>query len=477
MPLGRQGAAVESDKNKILKNLPAMDELLSEPWVLFYEEQLGREMVKNVFSSILAETRKAVLHDEAVETSIDGINQRAIAVLKGRVALSLQPIVNATGVVVHTNLGRSCLPIEAVEAVCQVAARYNTLEFDLKEGKRGQRNAHVEWLLCQFTGAEAAVVVNNNAGAVLLCLAALAREKEVIVSRGELVEIGGSFRIPDIMAFSGARLVEVGATNRTHLKDYGQAFTDETSMVLKVHPSNFRIEGFTSSVPREELSHLAQEKNVIFMEDLGSGVLIDLSPWGLCGEPTVKDCIMAGVDLVTFSGDKMLGGPQIGAVVGKKSLIDRLRTYPLLRALRVDKMTLAAFEKVLRMYLQGRWNEIPTLSMLTLKVEDLRKKAQALRRKIKKTFPHLEPAVVEVNDAVGGGAFPVTRLKGYGVALKIQHIGSAGTLQTLLRQAEMPIVAGASEDSLIFHVRTLMDKDDERILQGLAWLLEVKKGE
>jgi L-seryl-tRNA(Ser) seleniumtransferase len=465
---------VESDKNKILKNLPAMDVLLNQKWVSPYEKELGRDMIKKVFTSLLAETRKAVLQNEHVETSIEGLNQKALSIFKRRVAHSLQSVVNATGVTVHTNLGRSCLPSEAVEAVCNVAAHYNTLEFNLEEGKRGQRNSHVEWLLCEVTGAEAAIVVNNNAGAVLLCLAALARDKEVIVSRGELVEIGGSFRIPDIMTFSGARLVEVGATNRTHLKDFVQAFSEETAMVLKVHPSNFKIEGFSSTVPREDLSRLAKDKNVIFMEDLGSGVLIDLSPWGLYGEPTVRDCIASGVDIVTFSGDKMLGGPQIGAVVGKKELIDKLRTYPLLRAMRVDKMTLAAFESVLRMYLQGRWQEIPTLNMLTASLKDLKKKAQRLRRKIKRAFPDLDVSVVEVNDAVGGGAFPVTELKGYGVALRNTNRGSAGTLQVLLREAPEPIVAGAGEDTLLFHVRTLLDGDMERILSGLAWMLEVK---
>lgn len=464
---------MDAKKNEILKKLPAMDGLLNQPWVFLYERQLGREMVKGVFSQILSEVRKAVLEDVPVDASLEGVNTKAEAILQRRTTPGLQAVVNATGVVVHTNLGRSCLPQEAVEAVSYVAARYNTLEFNLLEGKRGQRNAHVEWLLCQVTGAEAAIVVNNNAGAVLLCLAALAREKEVIVSRGELVEIGGSFRIPDIMAFSGARLVEVGATNRTHLRDYHRGLSDNTAMVLKVHPSNFKIEGFTAIVDREELSCFAKENGLIFMEDLGSGVLVDLSPWGLVGEPTVRDCIKAGVDLVTFSGDKMLGGPQIGAIVGKKELVDTLRTYPLLRALRVDKMTLAAFEVILRMYLQDRWQEVPTLKMLTLELETLKKRARRLRGMLKRRFPHIIATVVETQDAVGGGAFPTTIIKGYGVALQIPALGSAGSLQALLRNAAMPVVAGASEDCLILHCRTLMEGDESRIVESLSSIGEV----
>ena len=453
-----------------------MDILLNENWVHVYMEDLGRETVKNILKEVMDSIRKDVLEGKLAEIRSGMIRERATNMLQGKKERSLRRVVNATGVIVHTNLGRSCLADDAAKAVAEVSSFYNTLEYDLGLGHRGQRNDHVEWLLCQVTGAEAAVVVNNNAGAVMLCLAALARDREVIVSRGELVEIGGSFRVPEIMAFSGARLVEVGATNRTHLRDYSQAIDADTAMVMKVHPSNFRIQGFSSEVPREELASLAREKGLIFMEDLGSGVLIDVENFGLSGEPKVGDCLDAGVDLVTFSGDKMLGGPQIGGVVGRKEIIDSLRKYPLLRALRVDKMTLAAFESTLRLYLQGRWDEIPTLQMLSMKPEMMKKKASSLARRLRKAVPAAEIKVLEVDDAVGGGAFPVTSLPGYGVSVREKTLGSSGSLLEKLRDFQVPVIAGAREDAVIIHVRTLR-KGDEDIITEHFRKLTLERGE
>ncbi|HPI97120.1 MAG TPA: L-seryl-tRNA(Sec) selenium transferase, partial [Synergistales bacterium] len=429
-----------------LRDIPSMDILLNRDWVDHFMEELGRDAVKSVLKEVIDSTRQGILEGSIDEVDPEEICRRALILLERKKDRSLKRVVNATGVIVHTNLGRSCLAEEAVKAVTEVSGFYNTLEYDLSRGQRGQRNDHVEWLLCQVTGAEAAVVVNNNAGAVMLCLAALARDKEVLVSRGELVEIGGSFRVPEIMSFSGARLVEVGATNRTHLSDYSQSITPETAMVMKVHPSNFRIEGFTSEVSREELSLLSRDKGLLFLEDLGSGVLIDVEKFGLSGEPKVGDCLAAGVDLVTFSGDKMLGGPQIGGVVGKKEIIDRLRKYPLLRALRVDKMTLAAFECTLRLYLQDRWTEIPTLQMLSMTLQDMKRSATGLAVKLRKIIPNAEIKVIQVEDAVGGGAFPTTRLPGYGVAIRNHPWGSAGALQQFLRSLHVPVITGARED-------------------------------
>ncbi|HRV99673.1 MAG TPA: L-seryl-tRNA(Sec) selenium transferase, partial [Aminobacteriaceae bacterium] len=308
-----------------------------------------------------------------------------------------------------------------------------------------------------------------NAGAVLLSLAALCQGKEVIVSRGELVEIGGSFRIPDIMAFSGVRLVEVGATNRTHLRDYANAVTENTAALLKVHPSNFRMEGFVSSTPREELASLAKDRGLFFIEDLGSGMLIDYSRCGLLGEPTVRDCIEQGVHLVTFSGDKMLGGPQIGGVAGKKQLVDALRTYPLHRALRVDKMTLAAFEATLRLYLRGEEKRIPTVSMLFAESHSLQLRAEALLNTLRSSFPNGQFTLTEVDDAVGGGAFPAEKLPGWGVSVSMEDWGSAGRVQRLLRGAQPPVVAGARENETILHVRTLLPGDEERILEAFRF--------
>ena len=455
-----------------LRSLPPMDVLLQSPGAERFFPLLGRSSVKDILSEVLSSLRRDILNGAEVSPAAETVLEKALPIFEKRARKSLLPVVNATGVVVHTNLGRSCLAAEAVRAVTEAASGYSTLEFDLDLGKRGHRSDHVEWLLCRVTGAEAGIVVNNNAGAVLLMLAALCAGKEVIVSRGELVEIGGSFRIPDIMAFSGASLAEVGATNRTHRRDYEGGITERTAALLKVHPSNFRMEGFVSSVPREELSALAREKGVLFLEDLGSGTLLDLSPLGLRGEPTVADCIREGADLVTFSGDKMLGGPQIGAIVGKKALIDRLRIYPLLRALRVDKMTLAAFEATLRLYLSERTGEIPTLAMISASKEGLRKRAKRLAEKLRKILPGKNIYLVEAEDAVGGGAFPAEALPGWGVALPGGPWGSAGNLLALLRQGQPPVIAGARDNEAIFHVRTLLPGDEERICRSLRAALE-----
>jgi len=446
-----------------LRSLPSMDLLLSIPELGPYFSSLGRETVKSVLSEALKVMRDKIMHGEDTAPSPEAVFALAFPELNAKKTGSLRQVVNATGVVVHTNLGRSCLAREAIDAVTAVSRSYSTLEYDLSEGRRGHRTDHVEWLIKAITGAESGLVVNNNAGAVLLMLAALCSGKEVIVSRGELVEIGGSFRIPEIMAFSGAKLVEVGATNRTHLKDYRNAITGDTAAVLKVHPSNFRMEGFTSSVPREELAMLARERNILFLEDLGSGTIIDLAPFGLKGEPTVSDCIRQGVDVVTFSGDKMLGGPQIGGIAGKSEIIKKLRTFPLLRALRVDKMTLAAFEATLRLYLSDRPLDIPTLSMLGEKPDDLRKKASSLSSELKKTLPGASVSVVEAEDAVGGGAFPAEVLPGWGVAFSMEALGSAGNILALLRECPVPVIAGARENMAVLHVRTLIQGDEEII--------------
>jgi len=446
-----------------LRSLPSMDLLLSIPELGPYFSSLGRETVKSVLSEALKVMRDKIMHGEDTAPSPEAVFALAFPELNAKKTGSLRQVVNATGVVVHTNLGRSCLAREAMEAVTAVSRSYSTLEYDLSEGRRGHRTDHVEWLIRAITGAESGLVVNNNAGAVLLMLSALCSGKEVIVSRGELVEIGGSFRIPEILAFSGAKLVEVGATNRTHLKDYKNAITGDTAAVLKVHPSNFRMEGFTSSVPREELALLAREREILFLEDLGSGTIIDLAPFGLKGEPTVSDCIRQGVDVVTFSGDKMLGGPQIGGIAGKSEIINKLRTFPLLRALRVDKMTLAAFEATLRLYLSERSLDIPTLSMLSEKPEDLRKKASFLSSKLKKALPEASVSVVEAEDAVGGGAFPAEALPGWGVSVSMEALGSAGNILALLRECPVPVIAGARENMAVLHVRTLIEGDEDII--------------
>ena len=454
-----------------LRTLPAMDLLLSLPAVAPFLESLGREGVKRVFHGVLARLRNEILKGESLFPTVELVEERALAILTARSKGTLRPVVNATGVVVHTNLGRSCLAVQALEAVHSIAKGYSTLEYDLIKGGRGHRSDHVEWLLSETTGAEAALVVNNNAGAVLLMLAALCSGKEVVVSRGELVEIGGSFRIPDIMAFSGATLVEVGATNRTHLKDYRDAIGENTAALLKVHPSNFRMEGFTSVVSRKELAELASEKNLLLLEDLGSGTLVDLERWGLRGEPTAASCLGEGVDLITFSGDKMLGGPQIGVLAGKKAVVDRLRTYPLLRALRVDKMTLAAFEATLKLYLSEKLEQIPTLSMLSETPQSLRRRALRLAGKLKKVLPPTSISVIKTDDAVGGGAFPAERLPGWAVNIVPRSLGGAGAVLTRLREFDTAVVAGAGDDGVILHVRTLRPGDDDVICDAFRAII------
>lgn len=455
---------------ELLRDLPSMDELLLSHWTQSFQNILGRDAVKATFADVIGEKRKEII--KGMSPSIDkaSMESEVLMRLERYSRKSLRRVINATGVVVHTNLGRSCLSRSAITDLSEIAGRYSNLEFDLEEGTRGHRNSHVEWLLSTLTGADAAITVNNNAGAVLLVLAALGKGSEVIVSRGELVEIGGSFRIPDIMDFSGAIMKEVGTTNRTHIEDYSAAVTPQTKMILKVHPSNYRIVGFQSSPSREDLAALAREKELVFLEDLGSGVIADLAPYGLAGEPTVRECVESGADIVTFSGDKLLGGPQIGAVVGRKQLIERLRKFPLLRALRVDKMTLAAFETTMRLYLEGKFEEIPTLRMLMAREDDLVRRARSLARLILK-LAGVDVKVVKVMDAVGGGAFPATAIPGYGVCWSLPEGISEGSALKNLRREEVPVVASARDGSIIFHVRTLLDDDHPLIARGLCSLM------
>lgn len=470
---------MKEEVQNAMRRIPAVDKLLVFPWVAKYEAEIGRETVKAVITEVLNTYRKRIKEKHDIAFNQESVVRDVKKLLELKSSSTLRKVINATGVVIHTNLGRSLLADDAIKAVNEIATNYNTLEYSLKEGSRGQRGDHVEWLLCRLTGAEAAIVVNNNAGAVVLALGALAKNKETIVSRGELVEIGGSFRIPDIMALSDTKLVEVGTTNRTHLKDYASAITDETALLLKVHPSNYRIAGFTSVVPREELSALAHENGIIFMEDVGSGMLIKTEEVGLTDEPTVRDCLEAGSDLVTFSGDKLLGGPQIGAIVGSAEVVNKLRTYPLLRALRVDKMTLAAFEATLRLYLKGSYDSIPTISMIFKKEKELKKKAELFFQQLKEYFAttKLRSVIIEVieaNDTVGGGAFPLSELKGYAVAIKLPELGSTGKLLGMLRNAATPVITGAYDDKILFHMRTLRPGDEKVIIAAFNDFLTVK---
>ncbi|MBR1657571.1 MAG: L-seryl-tRNA(Sec) selenium transferase [Synergistaceae bacterium] len=456
------------DRRQRLSEIPGMDIILGYEWVQRWLDVLGRMRVKRVINNELSEIRRRILNDDDYEFSPEGFRESCVIALSSASRSSLRHVINATGVVIHTNLGRSLIADEAVKSMAEVASSYSNLEYDLKEGSRGQRNSHIEDLLCTLTGAEASLAVNNNAGAVLIALSALAKGSEVVVSRGELVEIGGSFRIPDIMELSGAALHEVGTTNRTHLYDYERAVNDKTSMLMKIHPSNFRIEGFTLSPERKELAKLAHEHELIFMEDAGSGLLVDGDVIGLpanTGEISIRSCLEAGADIVTFSGDKILGGPQIGGIVGRKKYIDKLKKYPLARALRCDKVTLAGFEATLRLYAQGLYDEIPTLRMIRANPDSLKSQAESLADELSRRL-RAEVRVVETEDATGGGSCPEIKLRGWGVSVKHKTSG-AGYIQKLLRGIDVPVLCGARDDEIVIHVRTLQNGETDILINAL----------
>jgi L-seryl-tRNA(Ser) seleniumtransferase len=387
---------------------------------------------------------------------------------------NLQYLVNATGVIVHTNLGRSRLATAAIKNIQAIGAGYSNLEFDLDAGKRGSRYSAVENLICEISGAEASMVVNNNAGAVLLCLDTIAKGKKVIVSRGELVEIGGSFRIPDVMAKSGAFLTEVGATNRTHAKDYERAVDNETGLLLKVHTSNFGLVGFTKSVSLVDLVALGEKYRLPVMEDLGSGTFVDFSRYNLVREPRVQESIASGADVVTFSGDKLLGGPQAGIIAGARDILDKIKQNPLTRALRIDKLTLAALESTLRLYRDEAraMEEIPTLKMLTLSEEVLEKKAGQLAARLKKAGGgHMEIAVAKGTSRAGGGSLPLADLPTFCVRVGVPSI-SVNQLERLLRGSQPPIICRIEDDRLLLDVRTIDEHEYDIIAQAFESILQ-----
>jgi L-seryl-tRNA(Ser) seleniumtransferase len=432
-----------------LAALPSVDRLLQQREAAPLVVQHGRPAVTDAIRAVLAELRSL----QAPESSPGAILERAAGRLERQTRPSLRPVFNLTGTVLHTNLGRALLPEEAIEAMAAVGRHSVNLEYDLETGKRGERDEHVEALLCRLTGAEAATAVNNNAAAVLLILNTLAARKEVPVSRGELIEIGGAFRLPDIMARSGCRLREVGTTNRTHLSDYAEAIGAKTGLVLKVHTSNYAIEGFTASVPEQDLSKLCRSRGVPFVVDLGSGTLVDLSRFGLPHEPTAGEALRHGADLVSFSGDKLLGGPQAGLLVGRADLIARVRKNPLKRALRVDKLTLAALGAVLRLYLDPDRlaQRLPALRALSRPVEELRALAVRLQPVLGR---HFSVEIIDCESEIGSGAAPTRRIPSAGLALRP---GSAATA-TRLRNLPVPVIGRLQNGAFILDLRCLEDE-------------------
>lgn len=453
------------NQQKLLRMLPGVDLVLErckrDP---FFEDIPKSVVVSSVRQTLDSRRRRIIAADQhlAAESPSDSLIMDSVKAAVGRAMTpNLKYLVNATGVVVHTNLGRSLLPEGVLENVALIAGRYSNLEYDLEAGKRGSRYSSIEEILCEISGAEAGMVVNNNAAAVLLCLETLARNKEVIVSRGELVEIGGSFRVPDVMAKSGGILREVGTTNRTHLKDYELAINERTALLLKVHRSNYSIVGFTAEVSLKELVALGARHGQPVMEDLGSGTFVDFSKYGLVKEPTVQESVAAGADVVTFSGDKLLGGPQAGLIVGKKPILDQVRQNPLARALRIDKMTLAALEATLRLYREEEKaiRTIPTLRMLTMNLDAIVNRASRLAESLNKIGDsRLQITLVDLSSKAGGGALPLLDLPSRCLKFKIQGI-SVNTLEKNMRQNSPPIIGRIEDDGFVVDPRTLQEDD------------------
>ncbi len=462
-----------SPSQEVLRRIPSVDETLAHPEISDLVKAYSRNVVVEAIRICLKRLREELLQLEGpleIDESFFSMG-RLYPLLKNEIERQTRPrlrrVINATGVVLHTNLGRSRLHPAALRHLIEVSKAYSNLEYDLERGERGSRYVHVEETLCRLSGAESAMAVNNNAGAVLLVLNTLAEGREVIVSRGELVEIGGAFRIPDVMKRSGALLKEVGTTNRTHLKDYQEAIGPQTALLLKVHTSNFRVMGFTSEVGLQELAALGREQNVPVMEDLGSGCLVDLTQYGLLKEPTVQEMVQTGVDVLTFSGDKLLGGPQAGIILGKKGRIDPIKTNPLTRALRIDKLTLAALESTLLLYLDEKkaMSEIPTLQMLTVDPDQLKRKGRRLLKQLAE-IRGLEAALKEDVSQVGGGSLPLQELPTMVIALRAISL-SVNDFESILRKGNPPIISRISREEVVLDLRTILDEEIPLLVAGI----------
>ncbi len=449
-----------------LRLLPSVDELLHSPEGQLLIENFSHALVLRALRTSLAQARTSILAGAVCPLPQD-LLYRATQLLRQEQQPHLRPLINATGVIINTNLGRAPLSQEALAAVQQVAAGYANLEYELEAGERGSRHSHVAALLCELTGAEAALVVNNNAAAVLLGLSALATGSEVIISRGQLVEIGGGFRVPDVMLQSGCRLVEVGTTNRTRLSDYEHALSEHTAMLLSVHPSNFLITGFTESTPLRALAELGQQRGLYVMDDLGSGCLLESERYGLTHEPMPQESIAAGADLVCFSGDKLLGGPQAGILVGKACVIALLAKHPLMRALRIDKMTLAALETTLRHYQRGQAEtHIPVWRMISARPEHLARRAThwVSLLKARGVAAHVEHSLT----TIGGGSLPGETLPTMLFALTAAQVPFAlNELARRLRKRQLPIVARIQRDTLLLDPRTILEEQDQEVADAL----------
>jgi L-seryl-tRNA(Ser) seleniumtransferase len=463
-------AKPEDKHTALLRQIPSVDELLNRERMREIARAAGRDWTTEVARRVLADLR-AQLTSTAIPqpVGVPEIEDRIAAELEKEMAFSLRGVINATGVVLHTNLGRAPLAKAAAEHLAATATRYSNLEYDLESGARGKRDVHTNKMLAELAGAEAAIVVNNNAAAVFLVLNTLAKKAEVIVSRGELIEIGDGFRIPDIMAESGAELREVGTTNRTRIADYERAISERTRLLLRVHPSNFRIVGFTARPSLEELVSLGRRFNIPVFEDLGSGCLVDFSAAGIA-EPVARASFDAGVSVVTFSGDKLLGGPQAGIIAGKKDVVERIRRNPLFRALRVDKLTIAALEVTLRAYRRGALDEIPALWMIRMPAAELEKRANAFAENLKSQLPpDSEVKTCAGASVVGGGSTPDQQLPARLITLRSHRFSATQIEERLRRPASgTPVIARIEDDRLVLDLRTVFPEEERSLAETVS---------
>ena len=451
----------------LLSQIPAINKILLLDEIKELMNTYTEVAIKSAIKQYIEEVKQAILNEELSEVpSLSKIVGEVARIVEKEDKNSLRRVINATGTILHTNLGRSLLSEKIKENIESVAFNYSNLEFDIDNKKRGSRYIHLIDIIKKLTGAEDVLVVNNNAAAVLLTLNTLVKDQEIIVSRGELVEIGGAFRIPEIIKLSGGVPVEVGTTNKTHLKDYENAITEETGALLKVHTSNYKILGFTESVSNEEISYLARENELVSINDLGSGQFVDFSKFGLPYEPTVKEILDSGIDIVTFSGDKLLGGPQAGIIVGKKKYIEKMKKNQLTRALRVDKMTLASLEATLKLYLDEKaaLEHIPTLHMISLSKERLFGKADVLKTKLSDL--DFDIRIEEDKAEVGGGSYPASYLES--VAVKLTHRKLHATeIERKLLEVELPIITRIKDNSIILDMRTLRTREFDIVKAAL----------
>ena len=453
-----------AERQSLLRRIPSVDVLLGGAALEALQQRLGHGLVLDAARRVLARLRVRIASGDASEVSREALEQEIVAAAERAAEYSLRPVVNATGVILHTNLGRAPLAGAAIQHLVDTAARYSNLEYNLEAGERGKRDAHTEKLFAELVGAESTLVVNNNAAAVFLALNTLAEGGEVVVSRGELIEIGGSFRVPDISAKSGGILREVGTTNRTRAGDYASAINERTRVLLRVHASNFRVVGFTERPSLEEMVTLARQHNLILMEDLGSGCLFDLAPLGIGDEPLVAPSLRAGVDVVTFSGDKLLGGPQAGIITGKREPLARIRKNPLFRALRVDKLTISALQATVALYLREDYDAIPALRMMRLPVAEISRRAAALADRLSQ-YAGISAKIEDGESVIGGGSTPGQSLPTKLIAVA-HATRSATQIETLLRQNDPPIIARVERDRVLLDLRTVFEEQEEEIVRA-----------